>query len=187
MTISLTAELGVPLPESPDYYDLKKKADAACKTAELLEKESKGEIGKFDDLNSLEQEIVATLGETYAVDPEAASKALTDQRMSQMTPASMRHVSAILNEFGNLVVNNSVEIRNLVTNKLLIESENEDPKVRLRAIELLGKISDVGLFSEKHEHTVTHRTSDELRESLRAKLSKFSSDEDTVDAEYEEV
>jgi hypothetical protein len=45
--------------------------------------------------------------------------------------------------------------------------------VRIRALELLGKISDVGLFTEKTEVTITHRTTDELRESLRSKLAKL--------------
>ena len=45
--------------------------------------------------------------------------------------------------------------------------------MRIRALELLGKISDVGLFTEKAEVTITHKTTDELRESLRAKLEKL--------------
>jgi hypothetical protein len=60
-----------------------------------------------------------------------------------------------------------------VTNKLIEETENPDPRVRIRALELLGKISDVGLFTEKTEVTITHRTTDELRESLRSKLAKL--------------
>ena len=66
-----------------------------------------------------------------------------------------------------------MHIRHLVTNKLLLESENPDPRIRLRAIELLGKISDVSLFAEKTEVTVTHQTTDELRAILRQKLEKI--------------
>jgi hypothetical protein len=73
----------------------------------------------------------------------------------------------------------------LVTNKLIKETENPDPRVRIRALELLGKISDVGLFTDKTEVTITHRTTDELRESLRSKLSKLvNSEEDIIDAEF---
>ena len=62
----------------------------------------------------------------------------------------------------------------LVTNKLLLETENPDAKVRLRALELLGKISDVGLFAEKSEVTITHQSTDDLREKLRSKLTKLA-------------
>ena len=37
-------------------------------------------------------------------------------------------------------------------------------------MELLGKMTDVGLFTERKEITVTHQTADELREKLREKL-----------------
>ena len=67
----------------------------------------------------------------------------------------------------------AVQVRHLVTNKLIEETENPDPRVRIRALELLGKISDVGLFTEKTEVTITHRTTDELRDSLRSKLAKL--------------
>jgi len=40
-------------------------------------------------------------------------------------------------------------------------------------LELLGKISDVGLFTEKTEITITHQTTDDLKENLRLKLAKL--------------
>ena len=40
-------------------------------------------------------------------------------------------------------------------------------------MELLGKISDVGLFAEKSEVTVTHQTTDDLKDKLREKLSRL--------------
>ena len=43
----------------------------------------------------------------------------------------------------------------------------------MRALELLGKISDVGLFSEKSEVTITHQSTDDLREKLKGKLEKL--------------
>jgi len=60
-----------------------------------------------------------------------------------------------------------------VTNKLIEETENPDPRIRIRALELLGKISDVGLFAEKSEVTVTHQTTDDLKDTLREKLSRL--------------
>ena len=79
----------------------------------------------------------------------------------------------ILTEFGASVVESAVTVRHLVTNKLILETENPDPRVRIRALELLGKISDVGLFSEKSEVTVTHQSTDDLKAKLRRKLEKL--------------
>ena len=90
-----------------------------------------------------------------------------------MTPASLVLTNSILQEFGQSVAESATQIRHLVTNKLLLESENPDPRVRIRALELLGKISDVSLFAEKSEVTITHQSTDDLRAKLRQKLEKL--------------
>jgi hypothetical protein len=179
MTIEVVPELGVEIPDDLGYLDLKERIEAACATAQQLEMYGLD----IANLTDADHELAATLAGSYAEDPHKISKEVNDQRMSSMTPSSMILVGNILDEFGRLVVTDSVKIRNLITNKLLLESEHDDAKVRLRALELLGKISDVGLFSEKREITVTHQTSDELRESLRSKLSKLVGDETLDDIE----
>jgi len=90
-----------------------------------------------------------------------------------MTPAALRALDAQLKKFSHNRVEDATQVRNYVTNKLLEESENPDPRIRIKALELLGKISDVGLFAEKREVTVTHQTNDELRDALRQKLSRL--------------
>jgi len=86
-----------------------------------------------------------------------------------------------LSEFSHSIVESSVQIRHLVTNKLIEETENPDPRVRIRALELLGKISDVGLFSEKTEVTVTHQSTDDLKLKLRSKLAKLVNPDENED------
>jgi hypothetical protein len=61
-------------------------------------------------------------------------------------------------------------VRNTVVNKLVLETENPDGRIRIRALELLGKMGHVGLFVEKKEVVVTHRSSKELRDKLQEKL-----------------
>jgi predicted nucleotide-binding protein (sugar kinase/HSP70/actin superfamily) len=51
----------------------------------------------------------------------------------------------------------------------------------MRALELLGKISDVGLFTEKSEVTITHQTTDDIKEKLRAKLAKIVNPEEEIE------
>ena len=53
--------------------------------------------------------------------------------------------------------------------------------MRIRALELLGKISDVGLFTEKTEITITHQTTDDIKERLRSKLTKLVNPPETDD------
>jgi hypothetical protein len=118
-------------------------------------------------------EVAGEITLAYAKDPTQASKAMTDKRMGQMTPAALRAIDHQLKTFSHNIVEDAQQVRTFVTNKLLEETDNPDPRIRIKALELLGKISDVGLFAEKSEVTVTHRTSDDLRDALRAKLSKL--------------
>jgi hypothetical protein len=81
-------------------------------------------------------------------------------------------IKAILSEYDQVVVQSSVQIRNYVTNKLIQDSTHPDPRIRLKCYELLGKISDVGLFTDKSEITMRHRPTEELEQLLRERLAK---------------
>lgn len=168
MTINIEPEVGVPLKDNDSAVDLTLRMQAASKTAKKLAKKGVNLTPDKED-----KDVAAKLAVAYADDPEKTSKKVTPNKISTLTPASLVLTASILTEFGQSVVQSAKTVRHLVTNKLLIETENPDAKVRLRALELLGKISDVGLFADKTEVTVTHQTSDELKQKLRQKLEKL--------------
>jgi len=91
-------------------------------------------------------------------------------------------LGALLDAYDGQVVNDAVQARNYITNRLLEISQCGDVKYELRAIELLGKLSDVGAFTEKSEITVTHKTSDDLRKAIQDKIQRLL-DMDVVDVE----
>jgi len=168
MTIVLDPEVGVPLAADITYADLRERAEAACNTALLL-----ADSGLDVTPNNEDRDVAAGLAIEYAENPEKTSKKVSRARIAKMTPASLILTNSILQEFGRSVAESATQIRHLVTNKLLLESENPDPRVRIRALELLGKISDVSLFAEKSEVTITHQSTDDLRAKLRQKLEKL--------------
>jgi hypothetical protein len=88
------------------------------------------------------------------------------------SPGTIVHIKAILSEYDKAVVESGAQIRTFVTNKLLLETECPDPRIRMKALELLGKISDVGLFTEKTEITMRHRPTEELEQLLRERLTR---------------
>ena len=177
MTLHIKPEIGVEITEADSYIDLKDRAEAAGNTAEQLV-----EHGLEVQTTQEDRDNAAKLVAAYAENPENASKKVTNKRAASLTPASLVLTDAILNEFGQSVVENSLHIRHLVTNKLLLESENPDARIRMRALELLGKISDVGLFAEKSEVTITHQSTDDLRARLKGKLEKLIEGEVVEDA-----
>ncbi len=175
MTLHLEPEVGVPLSNDSDE-DLQARVAAASNTAEEL-----ANHGVDLEPTSEDKEAAARLAVAYADNPEKTSKKASLKNIAKLTPASLLLTNSILREFGSSVVESAVQIRHLVTNKLLIESENADPRIRIRALELLGKISDVGLFAEKSEVTITHQSTDDLRANLRSKLEKLVTAEDDIE------
>jgi hypothetical protein len=77
-----------------------------------------------------------------------------------------------LDEYDKVVIQSAVQLRTYVTNKLIVDSTNPDPRIRLKCYELLGKISDVGLFTDKTEITMRHRPTEELEQLLRERLMR---------------
>lgn len=171
--LELKPEIGVPYSKKVPYTDLRLRAEAACNTAHILT-----DFGLDIIPEEKDNETAAELLAAYAAAPEQTSKDINNTAAAKLPPPALVAVHGVLTTFGHAVVESSVQIRNLVTNKLLEETENPDSRVRLRALELLGKISDVGLFTEKAEITITHRTTDELRENLREKLNKLKQAEE---------
>ena len=183
MTLFVEPEIGVPLVEDVPNVDLKERAEAACNTALQL-----AEHGLDLEPTVEDEDTAARLAIAYADDPEKTSKKVTAKKAAKLTPASIVLTNNILQEFGHSVAESATQLRYLVTNKLLLESENDDPRIRIRALELLGKISDVGLFAEKTEVTVTHQSTEALRNKLRGKLEKLVQPvDDIAEGDYEDV
>lgn len=168
MTLHLTPEENVPFEAKNADLGFEEGLAAAANTASLLAAAGLDVLPDDED-----EEIAANLALSYAADPLETSKTVSTKKIATLTPAALLLTQQILKDYGHKVVDDAVQIRHLVTNKLVQETENPDPRVRLKALELLGKFSDVGLFVERSEVTVTHQTTDDIRARLREKLQKI--------------
>jgi hypothetical protein len=178
MPLVIEPELGVPFPLDTPYLDLKERAKYAGNTVKKL-----AEYGLPTEPTKADKDVAAKLVLAYAEDPKKTSKKVTAKKVATLTPASLLMTNSILQEFGQSVVESAVQIRHMVTNKLVLETDNPDARVRIRALELLGKISDVGLFAEKSEVTITHQSVEDLRDRLRSKLAKLINPEEKEEEE----
>jgi len=88
------------------------------------------------------------------------------------SPGMVVYLQSLLSEYDQVVVKSAQQLRTYVTNKLLRETDNPDARIRMKSLELLGKISDVGLFTDKTEITMRHRPTEELEQMLRERLTK---------------
>lgn len=176
--LRITPDNDTPIDASPGALGgLLDKVDAAAETVKFL--------GLPTPVPTPEEEqAAATLVAAFAANPAQTSKRATVQNVAQLTPPTLLLTQQILRDYAHSIVTSATQIRHLVTNKLIQETENPDPKVRIKALELLGKIGDVGLFTEKTEVTITHQTTDDLRAKLKARLNALK---DVTPAEPEDA
>jgi hypothetical protein len=94
-------------------------------------------------------------------------------------------LKALLEEYDFDVVRNAQQLRGYIKLKLIEKSDCGDNKVELKALEMLGKMSDVGAFVERIDINITHRTTEELENELAAKLSSYMSE--IIDVESKDI
>jgi DNA topoisomerase VI subunit B len=161
MPIVVTPELGIPLPfdtKPEEVEGFREKAHAMFKTiAELVKSGLQVDV---TDSDRKESHTAFAASKTPA--PRAA------------TPGAIVHLESMLNEWDQEVLDVGRRLRNYVTNKLIVETADPDPKVRLKSLELLGKVSNVGLFSERVDITITHRTISDIETDLKKTLELFT-------------
>jgi hypothetical protein len=81
--------------------------------------------------------------------------------------------SVLIKEFDFQAFSDQIQARNFITNKLVSLADSGDPKVELKALELLGKHSDIGLFTERSEITIHHTTSSSLENSIKERIKRL--------------
>jgi hypothetical protein len=80
-------------------------------------------------------------------------------------------LTGYINEYEKNIIADKIQVRTVVMNRLMEISQDEDNKVALKALELLGKASD--LFTERSEITITHQTSDELKAAIKERINQL--------------
>jgi hypothetical protein len=82
-------------------------------------------------------------------------------------------IRTMLNEYNAHTVADVSELRMVITNKLLDLSMCGDPRIEIKATEMLGKISDVGLFTEKTEITINYNSVADIDQAIKDKVRKM--------------
>lgn len=95
----------------------------------------------------------------------------TPKFVSSSAEAKAAHT--LIKRFDYNAFSDTLQARNFITNKLITLADCGDPKLELKALELLGKHSDIGLFTERSEVTVHHTTSTALENSIKDRIKRL--------------
>lgn len=152
----------VPLPydtEEPELDTFMDEVAIAANTAEALE----------------------ALGVPLEVDPVTLEreKALIDAVAKKQETQPLKNystalaASAFLKTYGQNLAFDVGQVRAALTNKLLEIANCGDTKYELRALELLGKHSDISLFTERSEITINYNSPDALEAAIKERVKRL--------------
>ena len=143
--------------------------DAKVNTVEWL----KG-LGAADTETVVNQAEVQAARASFTNLISSAPAEITHEHLTQIkTPAAVQHLVGMLTAYDWEFVHQARELRGYTVAKLLEECENPNANIRLKALGLLGKVTEVGLFTDKIEVKKTDLTDEEIDRKLKEKLAKF--------------
>lgn len=131
--------------------------------------------------------------------------AIEDKKASALrNPVAATAVRGFLAEYGRTLAADAAQVRVAITNKLLEIADCGETKYELKALELLGKHSDIGLFTERSEININYNSPEALESAIKERVKRLLNadiidikplgmdlDEELgiaiVDADYEEI
>ena len=113
-----------------------------------------------------EGDLGATKALLEAAIKKKKSKALT-QRQTAVAAAQF------LRDYGSQLALDVAQTRSAITYKLMELANCGDPKYELKALELLGKHSDIGLFTERSEITINYKNPEDLESAIKERVKRL--------------
>lgn len=170
MPLTVEPDSNVPIPDSLDDQiasSFAENARVAASTATLM-----SELGLPFEMTEDDEKRAQAL--FRAVDSKKSNKKDESHNPPDLYNGAVAiRLQALLSEYDKAIVADATQARTYIMNRLLDLSACGDTKHELRALELLGKMSDIGAFTEKSEITITHKTSDDLRKAIEDKLKRM--------------
>lgn len=156
---------------------------AQIATAELLD-----ELGVTpDDQISYEAQTHAARDAFKVVIADQDSEEQKTRLLQLKTPAAVRHITGMLTAYDWEFVQMAKELRGYTVAKLFEETQSPNANIRLKALGLLGKVTEVGLFTDKIEVKKTDLTDEEIDKKLKDKLAAFMGVQDVEAVEDIEI
>ena len=156
-----------PTKDKPVPYNLRKEKPAtvleelavAGNTAELQEA-----LGAVLDLpeEDLEKE--------KALIDEVVKRKKT-QNLTQ--PNTAFAAAAFLRTYGQQLAMDTAQARAAITNKLMEIANCGDTRYELKALELLGKHSDIGIFTQRSEITINYKDPADLENEIKERVKRL--------------
>lgn len=138
-----------------------------------------GAVDERETVDALQQEAAR---ESFTNIVSAAKTEITHTALANVTtPAAVQQLVGMLTAYDWEFVAQAKELRGYCVAQLVEETKNPNPSIRLKALGLLGKVTEVGLFTEKIEIKKVEMSDEEIEQRIKDKLNRFMQVVDVVD------
>lgn len=185
MTASAADYVPEPLPGDTPFTDLNSATpaqtlNAQYKTSNWL----KDLTGDDDEILSKAQEEKTTEAFNALTNSDPRAK----ERLLQLElPEEIKAAVGMVTAYQWKFVEQAEELRSMSVAKIVKETEHPDARIRLKALELLGKVTEVALFTERISVKSEEVSDEELDARIKEKLGKYMGVADVVDIEEIDV
>jgi hypothetical protein len=165
MPVNVDPTTEYPIPKGPLRKTTATHSDAlrAKSNTALLLKELGGPVETTPEEDAEAKKLFAQVdGQDPSQEVQKEQNELTTQ------PGIALALGGYITHYDQQVVHDKVQLRNIAINRLLEMSQDDDQKIAIKAVELIGKASD--LFTEHQEITITHKNSAELQDAIRERI-----------------
>ncbi len=101
-------------------------------------------------------------------------QAIRDKKASALrTPIAATAARAFLQQYGQNLAMDVSQARAAITNKLMEIANCGEIKYELKALELLGKHSDIGIFTERSEVTINYNNPESLENAIKERVKRL--------------
>jgi hypothetical protein len=145
-------------------------------------------LSQFQDddeeiLSEAQQEkVVDAFNALTTQDPRAKERLL-----SLDLPEEIKSAVGMVTAYQWKFVEQAESLRSMSVAKIVKETDHPDARIRLKALELLGKVTEVALFTDRVQIKSEDVTDEELDARIKEKLGRYMGAVDVVDVEEIEV
>jgi len=129
-----------------------------------------------------EEKVTDTFNALVKNDPNTKNK-LLQLDLPEEIKAAIGMVTAYQWKF----VEQAENLRSLAVSKIVKEIEHPDARIRLKALEMLGKVTEVALFTDRIAVKTEEISDEELDKQIKDKLERYMGAVDVVDADVKDV
>lgn len=158
---------------------------AQKKTADWLEDNT---LPSAADIEASASAGLARAAFVSLVDPAATTDEQKENLLALKVPEEIQHLMGMLTLYDWEFVNEAKKIRNFVVSRLMEEASAAGRAGdRIKALGLLGKVTEVGLFTDKIEVKAPEASDEELDARIKERLNKLRGIQDALASPAEPI